>query len=116
MRVAYDPVGGNFVDRYVEALTPRAQVFLYGTLSDDRVNFGMVELVRKQPTIYPHSLYNHVCHPDEVQRGVEFLSAHLSAGRLRPVIDTVFPFERALEAYDYLKTNQQIGKVVVSVG
>ncbi len=40
----------------------------------------------------------------------ELISTH----RLRPVIDTVFPFEQAVEAYRYYRDGQPFGKVVIA--
>jgi NADPH:quinone reductase-like Zn-dependent oxidoreductase len=34
--------------------------------------------------------------------------------RLRPVIDRVFPFERALDAYRHFESRAHFGKVVIS--
>lgn len=39
----------------------------------------------------------------------------LESGRLRPVIDKVFPFEQAVEALDYLAQGRARGKVVVKL-
>jgi NADPH:quinone reductase-like Zn-dependent oxidoreductase len=33
----------------------------------------------------------------------------------RPVVDKVFPFEEALEAYKYLQSQAHVGKVVIKV-
>jgi NADPH:quinone reductase-like Zn-dependent oxidoreductase len=39
----------------------------------------------------------------------------LSAGNLKPVIAKTFPLEQIVEAHRYLESNQQIGKIVVTV-
>ena len=41
--------------------------------------------------------------------------AELAAGRLRPVVDRVFPLEQVREAYTYLEQAAQLGKVVVEL-
>ena len=41
--------------------------------------------------------------------------AELAAGRLRPVVDRVFPLEQVREAYTYLDQAAQLGKVVVEL-
>lgn len=39
----------------------------------------------------------------------------ISASKLRPVIDRVFPFEEYAEALRYLESQKHVGKVVVRV-
>jgi zinc-binding alcohol dehydrogenase/oxidoreductase len=39
----------------------------------------------------------------------------LGMGELRPIVDRVFPLDRAREAYERLARGQQLGKVVVEV-
>jgi NADPH2:quinone reductase len=39
----------------------------------------------------------------------------LADGRLRPVVDRVFPLEQAGQAHAYMESGQQIGKIVLSV-
>lgn len=41
--------------------------------------------------------------------------AELAAGRLRPVVDRVFPLDDARGAYEHLAAGQQFGKVVVRI-
>ena len=42
--------------------------------------------------------------------------AELRAGRLEPVVDSVYPIERGVEAFARLQSGEQFGKVVVSLG
>jgi len=39
----------------------------------------------------------------------------LQGGQLKPVIARTFPLEQIADAHRYLESNQQIGKVVVTV-
>jgi NADPH2:quinone reductase len=41
------------------------------------------------------------------------LLPHLASGRLRPVIDTVVPYERATEAFDRMAASGKLGKVLM---
>lgn len=45
----------------------------------------------------------------------EEFTRFLNATRVQPVVDRVFPFEEAREAYDYMKSGAHFGKVVVAV-
>lgn len=66
-------------------------------------------------------------HASKIGAGYSFLFVHpdgrqlaeigefLKAGRIRPVIDKVFPFEQAKEALAYLEKGRAKGKVVVQM-
>ena len=43
------------------------------------------------------------------------LAGHVEAGRLRPVIDRVVPFEEAIEGMRHLETKRARGKIVISI-
>lgn len=45
----------------------------------------------------------------------EQMNAAISANRMRPVVDRVFPFEDAAAAYDYQRAGKHFGKVVIRV-
>ena len=46
----------------------------------------------------------------------EDLNRALAQSGIKPVIDKVFPFESAPEAYEYLKSGSHFGKVVIRIG
>jgi NADPH:quinone reductase-like Zn-dependent oxidoreductase len=46
----------------------------------------------------------------------EAMNRAIALHRLRPVIDRVFPFERALDAYRHFESRGHLGKVVISHG
>ena len=114
-RIAFDPVGGPYVDTLAQALSEDGILFIYGGLSG-------------QPTPYPHwpaafknlSLRGWVAStiwnkPDRFARGEALIRQGLEEGRLKPVIDKVFKFADIAEAHRYLESNQQVGKIVVEV-
>jgi NADPH:quinone reductase-like Zn-dependent oxidoreductase len=39
----------------------------------------------------------------------------LTAHKIRPVVDKVFSFEEATEAYAYLESQKHVGKVVIKL-
>ena len=114
-RIAFDPVGGPYVNTLAEALSEDGILFIYGSLSG-------------QPTPYPHwpaafknlSLRGWVAStiwnkPDRFARGEALIRQGLKEGRLKPVIDRVFKFADIADAHRYLESNQQVGKIVVEV-
>lgn len=115
-RTAFDPVGGPYVDTLARALAERGILFVYGGLSE-------------QPTPYPHwpcafkglSMRGWVAseiwnHPHRFKAAQEKILTGLADGHLKPVIARQFEgLESIVEANAFLESNQQIGKVVVTI-
>lgn len=40
---------------------------------------------------------------------------HFASGKLKPIIDTVFPFEKLRDAHQYMESNANTGKIVIEV-
>ena len=114
-RIVFDPVGGPDVDRLAQAAAEEGIIIIYGGLSG-------------QPTPYPHwasalkslSLRGWVASaiwnkPHRFVRYRDLILKGLAGGHLRPVVSKTFPLDQIVEANRYLESNQQIGKVVVTV-
>ena len=53
---------------------------------------------------------------EAVRRGIRFVFDGLASGRLNPVIDArIFTLNEIVEAHRYIESNQQNGKIVVTV-
>lgn len=115
-RVIFDPVGGPDVEILAQAAAERGTIIIYGGLSG-------------QATPYPHwpaalkglSLRGWVAseiwsHPERFAPYRDLILQGLAGGQLKPVVARTFPLPQIAEAYRYLESNQQIGKVVVTVG
>jgi len=114
-RIIFDPVGGPDIDKLALAAAEEGIIFIYGGLSG-------------KPTPYPHwpaalkglsirgwvasSIWNR---PERFARNRELILQGLASGHLRPVIAKTFPFSQIVAAHRYLESNQQIGKIVVTV-
>ena len=54
-------------------------------------------------------------HPQRFAHACEIILQGLAEGHLKPVIAKSFPLAEIAEANAYLESNQQVGKVVVTV-
>ncbi|NKB39275.1 MAG: zinc-binding dehydrogenase [Gammaproteobacteria bacterium] len=113
VRLVYDPIAGSFTKAYLDALARHAIIFLYGLLGGDATEVDIVAMVRKAAVIHPYSMFNHVCEAEQLEKGKDYIFSRLLNGSLRPLVDRVFDFEQTLDAYRYMETNQQKGKIVV---
>ena len=68
----------------------------------------------EEPSTVPQSWGVH--NPwQRLERAKRFIVEGLSAGKLKPVVAKTFPLEHIVEAHRYLESNQQVGKIVVTV-
>ena len=45
-----------------------------------------------------------------------YVYERVNTGQLKPKIAKTFRFEEVVEAYEYMESNEQIGKIVLTVG
>jgi NADPH:quinone reductase len=115
-RVVFDPVGGPTVEKLVKALAGFGILFVYGALSPEPTPLPLFDVLGKGLTIRGYTLFEVTTDPARRERGKQFINEGLADGSLKPIIARTFPLEEIVAAHRYLESNQQIGKVVVTVG
>ncbi len=111
----FDAVAGPGVRELAAALAPGGVHFVHGTLSGQPTPFPGAETMREY-TMRSYTLFEFTKDPARLRAATEFITAGLISGGLAPVVDRVFPLADIVGAHRYLESNQQVGKVVVSVG
>ena len=53
--------------------------------------------------------------PERFERAKHFILQGLNEGKLKPTVAMTFPFEQIAQAHRYMESNQQIGKIVVTL-
>lgn len=114
-RVVFDPVAGNSVLELVKGMSYGGILFEYGALSGEHTPFPLMEALRKGLTMRGYTLFEIVADPKRFEKGKHFVIEGLSSGSLKPIIAKTFPLDQIAEAHRYLESNQQFGKIVVTV-
>jgi NADPH:quinone reductase-like Zn-dependent oxidoreductase len=114
-RVVFDPVAGPTLAKLVQATAQLGIVFLYGALSPEPTPLPLFDVLGKWITIRGYVLMEVTSDPKRLERGKTFINSGLADGSFKPIIARTFPLEQIVEAHRYLESNQQIGKVVVTV-
>jgi NADPH:quinone reductase-like Zn-dependent oxidoreductase len=105
--VVFDSVGAPTLARSLRATSRGGRVVVIGATAGPRVELDVRTLFWRQASIRGSTMSS----PSEF---VEVLR-NLSEGRLRPVVDSVVPFDRAGDAFRRFEAPDLFGKVVVSV-
>jgi NADPH:quinone reductase-like Zn-dependent oxidoreductase len=98
--------GAGTLGRSVEATRVGGQVHLIGALTGGEIN--PTPILRRN--ILLRGIYV------GSRQMFAAMNAAISLHRIHPVIDRVFAFEQAREAYHYMKGQQHVGKVVIRIG
>jgi NADPH:quinone reductase-like Zn-dependent oxidoreductase len=115
-RVVFDPVGGPTFAKLAGATSHLGTLFLYGALSTEPTPLPVMEVLGKRLTVRGYVLLTDITgDPKRLERGKQFVNEGLAEGSLKPIIAKTFPLEEIVEAHRYLESNQQVGKIVVTV-
>jgi NADPH:quinone reductase-like Zn-dependent oxidoreductase len=101
-----DVVGGNGLNQSIAATKAAGRIAQIGFLTGQAVQLNLMPLIFRQTTIRGIA----VAPRSSFDRMNVFLNKH----DIRPVIEQVYPFERAREAYEHLARGA-FGKVVIKV-
>jgi NADPH:quinone reductase-like Zn-dependent oxidoreductase len=113
--VAFDPVGGPLLPRLLKVMPWKGTIYLYGALGGDTMTIPVLEHLGQMATIRGWIVADLLADPDRMSAAITYIGQALEAGKLRPVIDSVFGFDEMVKAHRYLESAQQFGKIVVTV-
>jgi NADPH:quinone reductase-like Zn-dependent oxidoreductase len=112
-RVIFDPVAGPFVEQLAGAAEDHGILIEYGSLSLQPTPFPLAAALHKQLTMRGYTMREINADPDLTRTAREYVFDRVSDGRFQIKIAKTFPFADTVKAYQYLESNEQIGKVVI---
>lgn len=114
-RVVFDPIGGPAIAQFAEVMAVGGILLEYGALSPDAGPFPQFAVLGKSLTLKGY-LYTEIVSDDEaLKRAKAFIIEGLESGKLDPLVSRTFPFEQIQDATRFLESNEQIGKIVVTL-
>lgn len=114
-RVAFDAVGGPQLPAITAALASEGVVVIYGALSTEQTPLPVMDMLGKHLTIRGFELFEITNDDEGLASAVDFMQRGLADGSLHPVVDRTFALDDVVAAHEYLESNAQFGKVVLTV-
>lgn len=114
-RVIFDPVSGPFLEKLVQVTKYEGIIFQYGALSGQPTPLPLVTVLSNGLTVRGYTLMEFTRNPERLPAAKKYVYDRLADGRFQPKIAKTFPFAQTVEAYRYLESNTQVGKIVVTV-
>jgi NADPH:quinone reductase-like Zn-dependent oxidoreductase len=114
-RVVFDPVGGKGLETLAAATAASGIIFEYGALATEPTPYPLFAALGKHLTIKGYTLFEVLADPAEFRRAKQYVFDHLDKGDFNPKVDKTFPLSEIVKAHEYMESNAQIGKIVVTV-
>ena len=114
-RIIFDPVAGPGVSVLAKAAARGGTIIIYGALSGQITPFPLMEALSKSLDLKGYTLFDVVSNPELRAVAQRYVFDHLSSGDFKPRIARTFPLSQIVEAQRYMESNEQIGKIVVTV-
>jgi putative PIG3 family NAD(P)H quinone oxidoreductase len=115
--VILDMVGGDYIDRNYDAAAVDGRVVQIATLGGAKATINIVKVMMKRlhhtgSTLRPRTNTDKAAMVAAIEAKVMPL---LREGRVKPVMDSTFPLEKAADAHRRMETSEHIGKIVLAV-
>jgi NADPH:quinone reductase-like Zn-dependent oxidoreductase len=117
-RVVFECVGGSMFQHLTAAMATHGVLVQYGLLTGfegEPTPLPLQIILGKSLIIRGYRFSEVVNDPERRVRAKQFILDGMRQGKLRPLIAKEFPFEQIADAHRYLESNEQIGKVIVTV-
>ena len=115
--VILDMVGGDYIERNYEAAATEARIVQIATLGGAKFTANIARLMVKRlhhtgSTLRPRSNADKAAMVAAIEAKVMPL---LREGRIKPLMDSTFPLEKAADAHRRMETGEHIGKIVLAL-
>jgi NADPH2:quinone reductase len=115
--VVLDMVGGDYLPRNLASLADEGRHVSIAFQRGAKGEVLLPDVMRRRltltgSTLRPRSVEFKTMVADEITRTVW---PYVEGGRLKPVIDSIFPLDRAAEAHARMEAGEHVGKIVLEV-
>jgi NADPH:quinone reductase-like Zn-dependent oxidoreductase len=90
-------------------------IFEYGALAPEATPFPLFTALSKGLSVRGYTLRELLSIPKLRAKAEQYVFNHVEAGNFKPRMDRVFSFAEIVKAHRYMESNEQIGKIVVTV-
>ncbi len=106
--VVIDSAGGNQLNDFIKIMKPAGRIVFYGATNGTPQKLDMFRMFWNQITLQGSTMGN----DQEFKEMVSFVNDH----QLKPIVDSVRPFDQIISALDDMKAGKHFGKLVVKIG
>lgn len=115
--IVFDPVGGPMLEQLAAVVAEEGLIVEYGWLQQGTPVYPLVPAIVKGFRVQGFHLSFHLANkPDRLKAGVAYVNQRLASGVFRPILASPrFSLDQIADAYRYMESNEQLGKIIVRV-
>lgn len=115
--VVLDMVGGDYIARDLDALATDGRIMVIADRAGSPLGFPAGRLMAKRARIWGTTLRARPLHQraDVLAQLRAQVWPLIEAGRVRPIVDAVFPLEKAADAHRLMESSRHKGKILLEV-
>jgi len=115
VKLIFDPIGGPILSQLADTAANGARIIEYGALDSEPTPFPLFTALSKGLKIQGYTYLEIVQDKAKLMAAKQFMLSMFDSNRISPVIDKVFSFDQIQRAHEYMESNKQMGKIVISL-
>ena len=117
VNVVLDMVGGPYWERNLASLSLKGRLVLVGLMGGNKVEANLGLLMPKRLRVHGTALRTRSLE-EKISVTLQFKRHVLPLivdGRIQPIIDRTFPLDKVSEAHQYMESNTNFGKIILTM-
>jgi NADPH2:quinone reductase len=113
--VILDMIGGDYMPGNIQSLADEGRLVMINAMKGKDVQLDLSAVMRKRLNITGSMLRSRdTAFKTEIAQNLEIIIwPHLVSGDIKPIINAVFPAEKAADAHRLMESGEHIGKIVL---
>lgn len=115
--VILDMVGGNYIQKNLNLVAPEGRIVNIAYMNGFKAEVNFAPLLLKRATLTASTLRAQSFAQKAVM--IEEIMAHifplLESGRIKPLIDSIYPLEQVEQAHGHMQSGTHMGKIILKV-
>ena len=117
INVILDMIGGDYIQKNLNIAAPEARIVNIAYMKGFKTEVNFAPLLMKRITMTGSTLRAQTFAQKAVmvQEIMEHIYPHLESGRIKPIIDSIYPLEQVEQAHGHMEGGQHMGKIIIKI-
>lgn len=117
INVILDMIGGDYIQKNLNIAAPEAHIVNIAYMNGFKAAINFAPLLMKRITITGSTLRAQTFAQKAVmvQEIMEHIYPHLESGKIKPIIDSIYPLEKIEQAHGHMEGGQHMGKIIIKM-